>query len=104
MAQFDVFLNPVPAARDAYPFVIALQSDLAADPDQVVTAPLARAARAARTTARLTPRVLLDEEAYIVWVAALATFARGDLRSRVANLAGDRGALLGAVDILFYGV
>ena len=41
MAQFDVFVNPIVAARRAYPFVAVLQSDLADTGRDRIVAPLA---------------------------------------------------------------
>jgi hypothetical protein len=42
MAQFDVCINPIIAARRAYPLVIKLQSDLITGGATVVVAPLVR--------------------------------------------------------------
>jgi hypothetical protein len=56
MAQFDVFVNPVPAARAAFPFVIAMQSDLATTPKQQIVAPVA-ARCSFGSSGRLTPKV-----------------------------------------------
>ena len=40
MAQFDVFVNPIVASRRSYPFVVALQSDLAQLARDQIVAPL----------------------------------------------------------------
>ncbi|MBA2538168.1 MAG: CcdB family protein [Deltaproteobacteria bacterium] len=57
MTQFDVFDNPIAAARRAYPLVTVLQSDLANTGRERIVAPLAPRAKLRGTAGRLTPHV-----------------------------------------------
>ncbi len=105
MLQFDVFPNPIPGARRAYPFVVCLQSALLADRTNQVVAPLApRGAMSPRADSRLLPVVSIDDAELVVLVTSLTTVPAAELSRRTANLARHRDALLGAVDLLFYGV
>jgi toxin CcdB len=104
MAQFDVFPNPVPGARSRYPYVVCLDSDLLAGRSHRVIAPLAPHDALPGRAGRLTPEVHVDDVAYAVIVPALVTLPAADLSRRVANVARRRDDLLGAVDLLFYGV
>ena len=104
MAQFDVFANPVAAARRAYPLVIHLQSDLLPGSTDIVVAPLAPHRELAGGSGRLSPVVAIDDEPYAVLVRSLTNLPASDLKRRIANLARYRESLLGAVDLLFYGV
>jgi len=57
MAQFDVYLNPIPAARRAYPYVVAMQSDITLDVREQIVAPLAPHGSMLGVSGHLTPRV-----------------------------------------------
>jgi toxin CcdB len=104
MTQFDVFPNPVTAARRAYPFVICMQSGLLTDESDQVVAPLAPRRHLTDAKSRLLPTVNIDDEEFLVLVPRLFTLPARDLPRRTANLARQREVLLGAIDLLFYGV
>jgi toxin CcdB len=102
--QFDVFANPIPASRRDYPLVVAMQSSLLADSSNQVVAPLAPRRHMTGAGNRLVPVVRIDDDEYVVFTPRLITLPAGALPRRVANLSRHREALLGAVDLLFYGV
>ena len=104
MAQFDVFVNPVAAARRAYPFVVVLQSDFAQRARDPIVAPLAPSQSMPEIISRLTPFVALDGSKYMVLVPALVGVRTPDLAKPVGSLASARGELLTAIDYLFFGV
>lgn len=104
MARFDVYRNPVVAARGAYPLVIALQSDMLPVHADIVVAPLAPRRQLPGVAGRLAPIVQVDDEEYVVLVRSLTHLPARDLARRAAHLAQYRESLLGAVDLLFYGV
>jgi toxin CcdB len=104
MAQFDVFQNPIAAARRAYPWVVVLQSGFAdASPERIV-APLVPRAVYPRVAGRLTPVVTVDGVDHVLLTASLAGVAVRDLGSPVDTLARSRLEILAAVDYLFCGV
>ena len=104
MAQFDVFVNPIPAARRAYPFVVALQSDFAQSAQQQIVAPLVPLRFMPATAGRLTPIVSVEGQEHVVLVPALTGIRSHDLAQRHCSVAAARGALLAAIDYLFFGV
>ena len=104
MAQFDVFPNPIAAARHAYPFVVALQSDFAQYARQQIVAPLVTLDRISKVISRLTPIVALDGAEHMILVPALTGMQTRDLKERCGSLAAARSELLAAIDYLFFGV
>ena len=104
MAQFDAYPNPDRTSRNQYPFVICLQSALLADRASQVVAPLVPRNAFPTATNRLAPVVRIDDAEYVVLVTSLETLPAGLLSRRIANLSQHRDALLGAIDLLFYGV
>jgi toxin CcdB len=104
MPQFDVFANPIAAARRNYPYVVVLQSDFLAVEREQIVAPLAPRKFLGEIAGRITPIVLVESAEHVVLVPALAGVRRRDLSVRVASLAGARTEVLAAIDILFFGV
>jgi toxin CcdB len=104
MAQFDVFENPIPRARRAYPFVVVLQSDIADTGSDRIVAPLAARARLPGTAGRLTPHVTLSGIEYVLLVPSLTAMRASDLRMTKGRLHEHREAIVAALDLLFLGV
>jgi toxin CcdB len=104
MSQFDVFENPITAARRAYPLVAVLQSELANTGRDRIVAPLALRTRLRGTAGRLTPHVDLAGTHYVLVVPSLTTIAAADLRERKGHLGSFRDDIVAALDYLFLGV
>jgi toxin CcdB len=104
MAQFDVYLNPIPAARRAYPFVVAMQSDVALSPSEQIVAPLVARAHAPTLSGHLMPTVAVNGTDHVVLVPRLTTIRTRDLAQSVSSVASARRNLLAAIDYLFFGV
>lgn len=104
MRQFDVYPNPLPAARNAYPYVVLLQSDFTADGRDRIVAPLAPRRALAQVAGKLTPVVRLGTTEYVVLVHALSAIRARDLVDARGSLAESRAEMLAAVDYLFFGV
>jgi toxin CcdB len=104
MNQFDVYANPIAAARTIYPYVVVLQSNVANFSHETVVAPIALQTKMAIGSGRLMPQVNIEARDYVVLTASLTTLPTSDLKRLVANLGGQRAALLGAIDLLFFGV
>jgi toxin CcdB len=103
MAQFDVFVNPVPSARSAYPFVVAMQSDHAATSTFQLVAPIAALGKLT-TVGRLAPKIEIQGKQHVVLVPQMGVMRSRYLSAHVATLAQNRGELLAAIDLLFFGV
>lgn len=104
MAQFDVHANPVPAARDAYPWVVVMQSDLLAASRSRLVAPLAPRAALQKAPGRLTPAARFGDVEFLVLVPALASLPAHDMGAAAGSIVAHREALLAAIDFLFFGV
>jgi toxin CcdB len=104
MTQFDVFVNPVAGARSTFPYVVVLQSKLATIRNEIVVAPLTARAKLPGTMGRLMPVVAVEGREFVVVTGSLATLPLSDLKRQVTNLTEARSALLGAIDLLFYGI
>ena len=104
MKQYDVFENPIVAARRAYPFVAVLQSDLADTGRERIVSPLAPRAKLAGTVGRMTPHVKVAGTEYVLLVPNLAALRASDLRKAKGNLAAHRAEIVAALDYLFLGV
>ena len=102
--QFDVFANPIAAARRHYPFVVVLQSDFVDGAREQIVAPLVPRKSLSAIAGRLTPIVVVNSSDHVVLVPALTGVRRRDLEVRVASLAGARTEVLAAIDLLFFGV
>ncbi len=104
MAQFDVFSNPIATARGAYPFVMVLQSDFAANAREQIVVPLVQRNAIACVTGRLTPAVNVNDAEFVALIPALTNLTSRDLGKPIASLLGSRTEILAAIDYLFFGV
>lgn len=104
MTQFDVFPNPIPSLRTTHPYVVVLQSDLVASRIEAIVAPLTARSRVAGAAGRLMPVVALADREFVVLTQALTALPARDLKRRVGNLSTRRAELLGALDLLFFGI
>ena len=103
MTQFDVFANPNARSRAIYPYVVNLQSDVSSGRSDRIVAPLALRSKFP-SGGRLFPVVRMDERDYVVATSALTAIPSIDLKRRLANLSAFRSDLLGAIDLLFFGI
>jgi toxin CcdB len=104
MAQFDVFVNPFASVRRAYPFVVAMQSELTVNGAEQLVAPIASNDYGQSSTRRVTPIVALQGNDHIVLVPRLTVMRSRDLIEKVSSVAAARTELLAAIDYLFFGV
>jgi toxin CcdB len=102
--QFEVFSNPSPAARRAFPLLVVLQSDLAESGRERTVAPLVLGAAVAGVAGRLTPIVSVQGREYVVMVHLMTTAWADDLRRPVAGIAEHRERITLALDYLFFGI
>ena len=104
MKQFEVFENPIPRARRAYPLVAVLQSDLADTGRDRIVAPLVVRARLQPTVGRMTPHVTLERVEYVLLIPSMTAVPGADLRSARGDVLGYRDQIVAALDYLFLGV
>ncbi len=104
MAQFDVFVNPFASVRRAYPFVVAMQSELTINGAEQLVAPIASNDYEQSTSRRLMPVVTLQGNDHVVLVPRLTVMRSRDLTRKITSIAAARTELLAAIDHLFFGV
>lgn len=104
MAQFDLFSNPIHAARAAYPYVVVMQSDTASGDADHIVAPLVERAKMGPVAGRLLPTVSIDGLDHLVVIPALTGMPRRALAQPLRTLEAHRAELLAAIDLLFFGI
>ena len=104
MSQYDVFENPIPRARGAFPFVTILQSELADTGRERMVAPLVARARMPGVSGRLTPIVKVLGVEHVLIVPRMAPVGMTDLRGAKDQLGSYRDEIIAALDFLFLGL
>jgi toxin CcdB len=102
--QFDVFENPIPRARQDFPLVIVLQSDVASVGRDRIVAPLVPRKRMAKLAGRLTPVVSVGGVEHVMLVPRMTSVPATELRIPRAQLTAHRDDIVLAIDFLFLGV
>lgn len=101
--QFDVFRNPIRSGRDDRPYVVSLQHSHLDDLRSRVVAPLVRE-RIIKPGMRLTPRVIVLDEALYFLPTEIVTLSTRHFQAPVANLEVYRRQIVDAVDVMFLGI
>ncbi len=105
MAQFDVFRNPNPATRARIPYLLDVQSDLLDPLATRVVVPLCKPeVLSGRPAERLNPGFEVEGRKVLMLTPELAGVARQILGERIGNLAADRQAIIGALDLAVTGI
>lgn len=103
--QFDVFPNPEPRTRGAFPYLAVLQADVAETGDARMTAPLIPLSGMRRAVAgRVTPTVSIGDADFILAIPQMTAIRTRSLRDRVGSIARHRDAVTAALDYLFQGI
>ncbi len=103
-SQYQVFENPIPRARRAFPFVTILQSDLADTGSDRIVAPLVPRARISGAVGRLMPIVKVSGVDHVLVVPRMVPVTASDLHVPKDTLTGYRNEIVAALDLLFLGV
>lgn len=104
MAQFSVHANRGPSGK-SFPYLLNVQHELLDELETRVVIPLqARQAAKAKTLTVLMPVVAIDGEEFILLTPQLAAIAKKQLGAEVADLSGQRQAIITALDLLVAGV
>jgi toxin CcdB len=102
--QFTVYRNKSPRTKSTFPFLVDVQSDLLDQLQTRVVIPLTRTAGLAKKPlSHLTPALAFDGESYVLMTPQLAGVARTDLGTPAGSLAGERQAIVAAMDFLLAG-
>jgi toxin CcdB len=102
--QFAVHRNKNRRTQAQFPFLMDVQADLLSELSSRVVIPLAKAPELAKKPIdRLTPVVEIDGDEYILLTPQLAGIRSTELGPLVANLTGQRHAIVAAIDFLITG-
>jgi toxin CcdB len=101
--RLDVYEHPDRRSRQAFPFVVQLQSDIA-DGETRIAAPLVSAALAGRGPTRTLHAVLHDGSEYLVATTMMGTVETRALRRSVGSVMAWHDDIARALDRLFYGI
>lgn len=104
MNQYDVFDNPVPRARKAFPFVAILQHKFADTGRERLVAPLAPRTQMPSTSGRLTPIVQVSGVEHVLLVPRISPVPAAHLRRVKDQIASYHPAITNAIDLLFLGI
>jgi toxin CcdB len=105
MAQFDVYRNANPAARARIPLLLDVQADLLRSLATRIVVPLCGPqVLGGKPAERLNPEFEVGGRKLVMLTPELAGIPRKALGERVANLAGERGAIIAALDLAFTGI
>ena len=105
MAQFDVYRNPNAATRARIPYLLDVQSDLLDPLATRIVVPLCKPeVLSGKPAERLNPAFAVEGRKLLMLTPELAGVSRKALGERVANLAGERGAIIAALDLALTGI
>lgn len=105
MPQFSVHKNKNPKTRNAYPYLVDIQSDLLRDLHTRVVVPLARyTAVEKKPIKNLTPVVEIDGQKFVLLVPQLAGISITELGTEVSSIAPHRNEVVAALDFLVTGI
>lgn len=102
--QFDVFVNPLPAARAGFPFVVVLQGELADTGRTRVVAFLAPLTQVRNPGMPVMPKVRHNGSDYLVFLPEITNLPVAMLGRPVGDVSDCREAIVAALDRLFLGV
>jgi len=103
MARLDIYDNPIAEDRDAFPYVMEIQSDLLYRFAERVCVPLAAPGAFPGMTERLNPPIAVHGRTVRVHPFGIAVFHASELRGAIAHAKADALAIDSALDMLLRG-
>jgi toxin CcdB len=105
MPQFAVYKNRNDSTRGRFPLLLDVQSDLLEPIKTRVVVPLSPAVAArARAMQSLTPNITVAGKEYLMVTPQLAGISVRELGAIVDTVTGERGKIIGAIDLLVIGI
>ena len=103
--QFDVFENPSPRMRDAYPYVVDVQSDLLSALATRMVVPLAVTTLAAKDLPRrLCPVITVNEKSLMLVPFEAAPLDKRLLKAEITSLRSRSHEIVAAMDAVLSGI
>lgn len=105
MQQFTVYENGNPTSRRLYPYLLNVQSDLIEETETRVAIPLYPLGRGRPPAmSSLSPVLEVAGHKYVLMTPLIAGVDLGRLGKPVADLSGERTAIMAALDLLICGI
>ena len=105
MQQFDVYSNPSRTTRDAYPYIVDIQSPLISEIATRIVIPLGKLQHFNNAEMKgLTPKVEYEGEELLLLVPQIASIPSRSLRDPVGSLSHMREQIIAALDFAITGV
>lgn len=105
MAQFDVYRNANPATRARIPYLLDVQSDLLDSLATRVVVPLCKPGiLKGRLAERLNPLFVVEGREVAMLTPEIAGVPVKVLGEAIGNLSTQRGAIIGALDLVITGI
>lgn len=104
MAQFDVYENPNPKTKVAFPYLLDVQNNLLDSMATRVVIPMIKISRANEPITRLNPVFEIDGTNVLLSTAELAGVSKNTLGAFVTSLKDNRTDIVNALDMLFTGI
>lgn len=105
MQQFDVYVNPSPTTRRAYPFIIDIQSNIISEIATRIVVPLGRKAHFKNEEMKgLTPSVTYEGEELLLLIPQIASMPAKALKNPIGSLNHLRDEIIAALDFAITGI
>jgi len=105
MRQFDVYANTSKTTRNAYPFIVDIQSDTVSEIATRIVVPLGRKANLRNEQlTRLTPEVTYEGEELLLLVPQIASMPTKTLKNPIGSLSHLRDEIVAALDFAVTGI
>ena len=103
--QFDVYVNPSKRSKNAYPFLVDIQSKLIAEIDTRIVIPLGKLASFSNVALpRLTPIVEYEGEKLLLLTPQISSVPNKVLKNPVGSLAHLRETIIASLDFAVSGI
>jgi toxin CcdB len=102
--QHEVFANPAPRTRAAFPFIAVLQADVADEGRGRIIAPMAPRSAMPSAPGWIAPLVRHADQNYLLVLELMTSISRTVLRAPLGSVAAHRDEITRALDWLFTGV
>ena len=105
MSQFDVYTNPSKKSREAYPYIIDIQSALISDLTTRIVIPLGKFNHFRNEQMDgLTPLIEYEDEQYILLTPQIASMPSKLLKNPVGSVESLRDEIIAAIDFAITGI
>ena len=105
MRQFDVYSNPSRATRQAYPFIVDIQSGVISEIATRIVVPLGRTAHFRNEHMKgLTPAITYEGEDFLLLIPQIASIPVKALNNPIGSLSHLRDEIIAALDFAITGI